>query len=156
MLPVKRTIRKRGERGNVLIEFALMSTVLMGMTLGVADFGRIFAVGDKAANAAAAGTAYGALSPAHYTDLAAIENAARNDLGNITNAAVLVDRTCRCAIGGLPVSCAEDPDVAACPSGQTRKTYLEVKVTIPFHSLSGLPVVPGLTNVRGRSIVRVE
>lgn len=156
MLPVKRTTRKRGERGNALIEFALMSTVLMGMTLGVADFGRIFAMGDKATNAAAAGVAYGALSPAHYTDMDAIEAAARSDLGYIPNSEVVAVRTCRCALGGLPVSCADDENVAPCPAGETRKTYLQVSVAIPFQSLSGLPMVPGLTTVKGRAIVRVE
>lgn len=156
MQPLKRVTRKRSERGNALIEFALMSTVLMGMTLGVADFGRIFAIGDKAANAAAAGTAYAALSPAHYTDMAATQTAARNDLGNIANAQVVAARTCRCVLGGAPVSCADDPDVTPCAAGQTRKTYIEVAVTIPFRSLSGLPMVPGLTSVKGRSIVRVE
>jgi Flp pilus assembly protein TadG len=156
MLPVKRTTRKRGERGNALIEFAMMSTVLMGMTLGVADFGRIFAMGNKTSNAAAAGAAYAALSPAHYTDLGGIEDAARSELGSVANATFFVDRTCRCTIGGLPVSCAEDPDVTACPTGQTRKTYVEVKVSVPFRSMSGLPMVPGLTSVKGRAIVRVE
>lgn len=133
-----------------------MSTVLMGMTLGVADFGRIFAIGNRTTSAAAVGAAYGALSPAHYTDLAGVETAARNDLGNLTGATVFVDRTCRCTLGGSAVSCVEDPDVTSCPTGQTRKTYIEVKVTVPFQSLSGLPVVPGLTNVTGRAIVRVE
>ncbi len=156
MLSRQRTIRKRGERGNVLIEFALMSTVLLGITLGVADFGRIFAMGDKAANAAASGTAYGALSPANYTDMLGMQTAAQNDLGNIQNAEVVAVRTCRCILGGAPVSCADDPDVTACPAGQTRKTYIQVTVTIPFHSLSGLPVLPGLTNVKGKSIIRVE
>lgn len=156
MQPVKRVTRKRGERGNALIEFALMSTVLLGMTLGVADFGRIFAMGNRTTSAAAVGAAYGALSPAHYTDLGGIETATRNDLGSIAGAEVFVDRTCRCALGGAPVACAEDPDVAFCPVGQTRKTYLEVKVVVPFQSLSGLPMVPGLTNVTGRAIVRVE
>jgi Flp pilus assembly protein TadG len=156
MQPRKRITRKRGERGNALIEFALMSTVLLGMTLGVADFGRIFAMGDKATAAAAAGTSYGALSPSHYTDMNAMENASRNDLGSFPGSTVVADRTCRCLIGGDPVSCAEDPDVVSCPAGQTRKTYIEVVVTIPFRSLSGVPIVPGVTTVKGRSIVRVE
>jgi Flp pilus assembly protein TadG len=156
MLPVQRTTRKRGERGNALIEFAMMSTVLMGLTLGVADFSRIFAIGNRAANAANAGAAYAALSPAHYTDLVGIEDTARSELGTMSGAQFLVDRTCRCILGGPTVPCAEDPDVAACPLGQTRKTYVEVKVTVPFHSMSGIPMVPGLTSVKGRQIVRVE
>ena len=148
--------RRKSERGNVLIEFALMSTVLLGMTLGVADFGRIFALGNKAFNAAAAGTAFGALSPAHYTNVEGMRSAALADLGNIPSATAEAFRTCRCLIGGDPVSCADDPNVAACPTGQSRKTYIEVKVSIPFQTLSRLPMVPGLTSVKGTSIVRVE
>lgn len=151
-----RRIEKPGERGNALVEFALMATVLLGMTIGVADFGRIFAFGNRAYNAAAAGTAFGALSPAHYTNMAGMENAAWADLGNVPNAQVVAERTCRCVIGGPPVSCADDPEVAPCPPGETRKTYIQVRVTIPFRSLSGLPMLPGLTEVRGSSIMRVE
>ena len=148
----RRVIRKQRERGNVLIEFALMSTVLLMMTLGVADFGRIFTVANKASNAAAAGTAYGALSPAHYTDMAGMQTAAQNDLGNLaTGATVTAVRSCRCSIGGAVVDC-----TSTCSAGQSRETYIQVTVVVPYHGYSGLQEIPGLVNVSGQSTVRVE
>lgn len=149
-IPVTRRRRSR-QRGNVLVEFALMSTVLLMMTLGVVDFGRIFSYANRAADAASAGTAYGALSPAHYTDIAGIQAAAQLDLGSYPNTTVAVTQTCRCSIGGTAVSCP-----ATCTSPQYPMTYIKVDVTIPFNSLSKLIQIPGLTNVKATSVVRVE
>jgi Flp pilus assembly protein TadG len=149
------TVRGRSQRGNALIELALMSTLLLSLTLGVTDFGRIFALGNKAFSAAAAGTAYAALSPAHYSDYAGMQTAALNDAGT-TGATAAATRVCYCAVGGPTVPCSGDPNEAPCAAGETRQTYVQVNVTIPFQTMSGLPLLPGLTQVKGRSIVRVE
>jgi Flp pilus assembly protein TadG len=150
-IPVTRRVRNSGQRGNALIEFALMSTVLMLMTLGVADFGRAFAMANKATNAAAAGTAYGALSPAHYTDTDGMYAAAAADLGTVPGAVITVTQTCRCSIGGMATTCP-----AACSGTDQPQTYIKVNVRIPFSTISRLVQLPGLTNINGNSTVRVE
>jgi Flp pilus assembly protein TadG len=150
-LPVTRRTRKFGQRGNALVEFSLMSTVLLMMTLGVADFGRIFSLADKAMSAAAAGTLYGALSPAHYTDDAGMRAAAAADLGNVQNATITVTRTCYCSTGGTAVTCP-----ASCTGTDQPQTYIKVGVQIPFQTISHIAQVPGLTTVKGSSTVRVE
>lgn len=150
-LHVTRRGRQAGQRGNVLMEFALLSTVMLLMTLGVVDFGRIFSTANKVADAASAGTAYGALSPAHYTDMDGIQAAATADLGGIEGATVTATQTCRCSIGGTVVTCP-----ATCVSPQYPMTYIQVDVSVPFHSLSKLTRIPGLTSVKARSVVRVE
>ena len=152
-IPVVRAQRKRGQKGNALIEFALMSTVLMGMTLGVADFGRIFASGNKAYTAASAGTAFGSLDAAHYSNFAGMQDAAMANLGNVQGATAVATQTCRCTIGGEPVDCSTE-DI--CGANVPKMTYIEVEVNIPFRTISMVPMVPGLTNVKGKSITRVE
>ncbi|MFM2123812.1 MAG: hypothetical protein RL328_263 [Acidobacteriota bacterium] len=154
MMTYARTVsrqRRSRQRGNVLVEFGAISVVMLLMTLGVVDFGRIYLTANKVANAASAGTSYGALSPAHYTDIEGMKQAALTDLGNVTGAEVLVTQTCRCSLGGAAVTCP-----ANCASPLYPMTYVQVQVTVPFKSLSKLSRVPGLTNVTARSIVRVE
>ncbi len=152
-IPVVRARRARGQKGNALIEFALMSTVLMGMTLGVADFGRIFAAGNKAYTAASAGTSFGALDAAHYSNFQGMEDAAVANLGGTTNATAHASQTCRCEIGGAAVDC-QTEDI--CGENVPKITYISVEVTIPFRAVSMIPMVPGLTEVKGKSITRVE
>lgn len=145
-----RAPRNARERGNSLLEFALISVVLMLLTVGVVDFGRVFALGNKAFNAAYAGTDWGRLSPAHYTDSAGMEAAATANLTGLAGATATATRTCYCSIGGSEVTCP-----ASCVSG-TPATYIKVSVDIPYQSLSRLPWLPGLTSIKGKSVVRVE
>ena len=152
-IPVVRAQRKRGQKGNALIEFALMSTVLMGMTLGVADFGRIFAAGNKAYTAASAGTSFGALDAAHYSNYQGMQDAALANLGGVTGATATASQTCRCEIGGAAVDCATE---SVCGDNVPKITYISVEVSIPFRAISMVPMVPGLTIVKGKSVMRVE
>ena len=133
-----------------MIELALVSSVLLGLTVGVTDLGLAIAKGNKAASAAAAGTAYGALSPAHYTDIDGMQNAAKADMGTITGSTATATQTCRCSIGGAAVTCP-----ATCVTGSP-ETYIQVDVSIPYSSLSKLPWVTSLSTIRGHSVVRVE
>jgi Flp pilus assembly protein TadG len=134
-----------------LIEFSLISSVLLMMTLGVVDFGRMFNYGNAAMSAAQAGTAFGALSPANYSDLAGMESAARADASGYSGVNAVASQVCRCQIGGAPVSCP-----ATCSGSGSPQTYIQVEVTIPFNMIAGLPWLPSLTSVRGKSVIRVE
>src|ERR1035438_3338557 len=100
------------QRGNTLIEFALCSVLLMLITVGVTDFSRLFAVADTAASAAAAGTQYGALSPAHWSDYTGMRTAALNDAANATGVTAVATNTCYCSLGSAVTTCP-----ASCTSG---------------------------------------
>ena len=127
-----------------------MATMLLMATLGVVDFGRMFNVSTAAANAASAGTMWGALSPANYSALAEMERAAEADTTGYPGANAVATQTCRCELGGPAVPCSDE-----CVSG-SRQTYIEVEVTIPFNTVSGIPWIPSVSDVKGKSIVRVE
>src|SRR6266849_5298975 len=132
--------RRARQHGNALLEFALCSVLLMLITVGVTDFSRMLTVADMATSAAEAGTQYGTLSPAHYTDMTGMQDAALDDLGNrtpytvssgtstdSTGATASASQTCYCSVGGTPVTCPAD-----CSGGGSPETYIKVSVSVPF------------------------
>ena len=141
---------RNSRKGNVLVEFSLMATLMLVSTLGVVDFGRSFNLASAAANAAAAGTQYASLSPAHYSDLDGMKTAALADLTNVTGASATATQTCRCEIGGTPVSCP-----ANCSMGEAQ-TYVQVEVSIPFTTVAQLPWMAKSTNIKGKSVLRLQ
>jgi Flp pilus assembly protein TadG len=56
-------VAARGERGQAVVEFALIVPLLVLLTMGMVDFGRIFYSYEGLANAAREGARYCALNP---------------------------------------------------------------------------------------------
>src|SRR5580704_4510383 len=99
------TRRSTAQSGNMLLEFALSSTVMFLLMFGVIDFSRIFSSACAVQGAARAGTQYGMLSPAHYNDLTGMQNAALTDAGNPSGMTATASQFCACSIGGASQSC---------------------------------------------------
>src|ERR1700739_2240513 len=108
----------------MLIEFALLSSVLFLVMFGVIDFSRIFSSACAVQGAARAGTQYGMLSPAHYNDFAGMQNAALANAGNPAGMTATASQFCTCSIGGASQSCP-----ATCPSGSP-EIYIQVSVSM--------------------------
>jgi Flp pilus assembly protein TadG len=142
--------RQARQRGNALVEFAICSVCLLLITIGVTDFARLFTIADMAASAAAAGTQYGSLSPAHYTDYNGMQEAALQDTGNLTGATAAASQTCYCTVGGQAVTCPAD-----CTAGSP-ETYVTVQTFVPFTPTFSYPWVPTVLSVSGASSVRVQ
>ena len=140
--------QKRGAQGgNVLVEFALMSTVLLTMTLGVIDYSRVMNLAVAVQGAAEAGAQFSLLSPGHYADANAMRNAALVGASNIPGAEATASMICACSIGGAAMTCP-----ATCGNeGETEEIYAEVEVTVPFQALAGMPGIPPITTIRGRA-----
>jgi Flp pilus assembly protein TadG len=134
----------------MLIEFALASSLLFLVMFGVIDFSRIFATACSVQGAARAGTQYGMLSPAHYNDLAGMQNAALDNAGNPAGMTATASQFCTCSIGGARQSCP-----VSCSSGSP-ETYIEMDVTMPYTTIASYPGVPAVTNLAASSIVRVQ
>lgn len=143
--------RRARQRGNVLIEFAVTSSVLLIVACGVTGFARIFNVASMAAGAAAAGVQYGALSPAHYGDLTGMQTAALADTGNYPGATATATQFCACSVGGTQSACP-----ATCGTGVTSETYIQVSVTIPYQSIITYPMLPNPVNVTQVACARVQ
>src|SRR5438445_8126836 len=144
--------RRTRQRGNALLEFAMCSVLLLLITVGVTDFSRLFTVANIATSAAEAGTQYGTLSPAHYSDFTGMQNAALADAGNLTGVTATASQTCYCSVGGSPVSC---PAEKNCTSGSP-ETYIKVSVSVPFTPTFSYPWIPDLTSISSNSTVRVQ
>jgi hypothetical protein len=147
--PVSSRRRKR-QRGNALIEFALSSTLLLSIAIGITGFARIFNLANMAAGAAAAGIQYGGLSPGHYNDLTGMQTAALSDTGNYPGATAVATQFCTCSIGGTQGSCP-----ASC-GGSLGQTYIQVSVTIPYTSVISFPSIPNPVNVTQVACARVQ
>jgi Flp pilus assembly protein TadG len=146
--PVLRSRAKEG--GNALVEFSILCVVMFLISCGVADFARCITAANVAQAAAAAGTQYGALSPAHYNDLTSCQNAALADTVGYTGAAAVATQYCTCSVGGASTTC---PPSCGTSTGQT---YLKVVVTIPYTSMFNYPLLPNPISVSGFSVVRVQ
>ena len=136
--------------GNMLIEFALMSSLLFLVMFGVIDFSRIFSVACEVQGAARAGTQYGMLSPAHYNDLTGMQNAALANAGSPAGMTATASQFCACSIGGAQQSCP-----ATCSTGAP-ETYIQMVVSMPYTTTFTYPGIPHTTNLSGSSVVRVQ
>jgi len=142
--------RPTSESGNLLIEFALSSSLLFLIMFGIIDYSRIFASACLVRGAARAGTQYGMLSPAHYNDFSGMQNAALIDAGSPAEMTATASQFCACSIGGVAVSCP-----ATCSSGSP-ETYIQIVVSMPYTTMFSYPGVPSVTNLSATSVVRVQ
>ena len=134
------------QRGAVLLEFALGSTVLVFLFFGVVDLGRVHQTAIEVHSAAHAGALYGSQSEAHSSQEAAIVTAARNDANRLSSdLAVTVQNPCQDA-SGVTVSCSQ--------SGARR--YVQVNVSYPFRTVSQLPFLPANLTLSRTAMIRVK
>ena len=78
-----RSIARRRTRGQALVEFALLSPVLVMMVLGVIDLGRAFYTYEALANAAREGARYCSLH-AHDSNLVSGANVSSSTIDRVT------------------------------------------------------------------------
>jgi len=142
--------RNTSKSGNMLIEFALSSSLLFLVMFGVIDYSRMFASACLVQGAARAGTQYGMLSPAHYNDFTGMQNAAMSDAGSPAGMTATASQFCTCEIGGARQGCP-----ATCPSGSP-ETYIQMDVSMPYTTIASYPGVPAVTKLAASSIVRVQ
>ncbi len=143
-------LRTDGRRGNAIVEFALVSTLVMTILFGVMDYGRIFGLAEQTANAANAGAAFAGMSVANSGNLAAITSAAKADAPEATAMTVSVNSLCTCTFGGEPISCS-----SSCAYG-TKRVYVQVNTALPFQTLAQYPFLPGSTTLRASAIMRIQ
>lgn len=79
------------EKGQSLVEFALLLPILLIILIGVVDVGRMYYAYVIITDAAAEGATYAAINP---NDVAEIENRARAACGDIATGVQLVEVTC--------------------------------------------------------------
>lgn len=98
--------------GTALVEFALMSPLLLLLLAGVVDYGMALRTATEVAAAARAGAQYGSRSVVKAADVSGIRAAALNAAPSIRNLTISAVRSCQCP-GGGSVSCS-----GTCPGGR--------------------------------------
>jgi Flp pilus assembly protein TadG len=137
--------RNRGRRGNAILEAAMAMPMLMLMVVGVVDFGRAFYFSNIAAGAARAGTAYGAISSANFTNYTGMQAAAQADAVGVPNFSASASAFCQ--VAGTNVACATNPN---------SEGYVQVVTTISYPLIIGWPGEPNPLSIRGLSVLRTQ
>ncbi|MCH8025995.1 MAG: pilus assembly protein [Chloroflexi bacterium] len=122
--------RKRGDRGQALVELAMIAPVLIIIMLGVIDYGRIYFAYVSVTNGARNGADYAAIGPTEAADTAGIKAAALTDTSD------LLDQS------------ATNPDVAVVTANDSQGSlYADVTMTYTFTTLFPWPGLPTSINV---------
>lgn len=100
------------KRGMALVEFALMTPLLLLLLAGVVDYGMALRTASEVTAAARAGAQYGSQSVVKAADTAGIRAAALNAAPGIQGLTISSARSCQCPEGGS-VSCS-----GTCPGGR--------------------------------------
>ena len=77
--------RNRSDRGQALVELAMIAPVLIILMLGVIDYGRVYFAYISVTNGARIGADYAAIGPTQAADTAAIKAAALGDTTDLLN-----------------------------------------------------------------------
>jgi len=164
----KLKVRNSSERGQSLIEVALVTPLLLALLVGTIEFGRYAYLSILVANAARAGAAYGAQSLPQSVDAVAIQTAANNDFQNngpstatLSIAGGAPDGTyvsCGCDSGGTVTAAlcltTPNPTAGTCASGHW-VVMVSVKATATFNSLFTYPGIPQTITVIKTATMRV-
>lgn len=164
----KLTVRNSSERGQSLLEVALLTPLLLALLVGTIEFGRYAYLSILVGNAARAGAAYGAQSLPQSVDGTAIQTAANNDFQNNGQSTSTLainggapDGTyvsCGCDSGGTITSaiCSTTTNASAgtCASGHW-VVMVSVKASATFNSLFNYPGIPKSITVVRTATMRV-
>jgi hypothetical protein len=130
---------RSAQRGHAIVEFALMATVMMLLSFGAADFGRIFFDGGD-----------DSIQAGEYSEMEARAKAdAETDVGTVT---VTAGQLCKCPDGDA-FAC-EEFGVTTCSGYGVPRAYVRVQVEEPVNLLS-IPFYPEAT-VRQEAWMRVR
>jgi len=141
--------RLRGDqRGSVVVEFALITPVMILALIALADYGLMVYQNTQLSEAASAGTRF-AMSEDNEDDDAGIEAAVRATLPASLGATVVINRECRCPTGGT-VDCASE-----CSGEVVPGRYLEVVVRCPFDMIFDYPGIERVDSLQSHAVVRI-
>lgn len=167
----------RSQRGQALLEMALVTPLLLALALGVIELGRYAYVAILVGNAAHVGAAYGAQGVMNSIDTVGIAAAACSDFqsngfpqaacqsgppngGPDNTLNVSSNVTCGCDGGGtvfpaLGCSAASNATAGTCSTGEHWVVMVTVEASGPFKSLFNYPGIPNQITVDRKATMRV-
>jgi Flp pilus assembly protein TadG len=144
-------MKRSRQRGNALLELAVVAPLLLTLLFGVIDFSRAFYLTEIAAGAARAGTQYAVLSTSNSTNTTGMRTAAINNAGSVGSAngfSATATNFCQCSGTTTNVSCS-----TTC-GGQLWK-YAKVDTQLTYTMFFKYVMLPASITVRGTSTLRV-
>ena len=165
-----RKSRLRSQRGQSLVEVALLTPLLLSLMVGTIEMGRYAYLSILVGNAARAGAAYGSQSLALSVDGTGILTAATNDFqNNGPSGGVLAVSggfpgnsnpyvSCGCDSGGTitAATCSPsvNPNAGICATGHW-VVMVSVKASAKFNSLFKYPGIPASLTITETATMRV-
>lgn len=140
----------KSDAGTSIIEFAVVTPVLLFLLIGGIDLGRSMYLGILAANAARAGASYGSYNLQSAADNTGMASAATTDAPGASWNPPSVTPLCSVS-GGTPAPCT----VSSTGPPVNTVYYVQVIVTGSFATLVKYPGLPSRISVSGTSVMRV-
>lgn len=178
MTTTVRQVRSCTQKGQALLELALVTPLLLALALGVIEIGRYAYIAILVGNAAHAGAAYGAQSVVTAADRNGIETAADNDFRdngqNVSNLDVQGGfggssyAACTCDSQGSdrpnppqtsfcnPPPVGSNNTAGSCRSGEHWVVVVSVEASGRFRSLFSYPGIPSRITVDRTATMRVS
>lgn len=138
---------RRGERGQALVETALVTPLLVVLLVGAADLARVTQASIEVSNAARAGSQYGAQNGFTAQDTTGIATAAQNEVSDLT-LTTTSSYACVCSDGSS--STCQNTDCASSHIEETLTVSTQATVTPTIH----LPLLPSSWTVKGKAVQR--
>jgi Flp pilus assembly protein TadG len=156
-------VRSSSQRGQTILELALLLPMLLLLLLGVIELGRYAFISILVGNAARAGAAYGAESLVSSVDAVGIAAAADNDFQNngqdVNNLMVTSFPSCGCDSAGTITAVAgcttaSNPNAAICATGHW-VVMVSVTASGTFNSIFNYPGIPKSITLSKTATLRV-
>jgi len=139
------------QRGQSVVEVALMAPFLLGLLVSAIDIGRLEHYNTSVGSSARAGVQYGAQTMTTVVDLAGMATAAQNDAQNLTGLTATGYTLCKCSDG----SAATCQPASSCPVNTHMLTYAKVVSSYTFTTLFNYRVIPSTINLSRTEIMQV-
>lgn len=142
-----------GQRGQALVETAIVMPLLTLILLGVADFGWMAYQYIELANAANAGAHYAAQNVVTAANTALVKAAMNNDATNFSSINPTVSMACTCSDGTSGVTCTS---YASCVPPARLIDTVTVTAQASVSSFVTVPGVPSSITMHSKASVQVE
>ncbi len=127
----------RRQNGSSSVEMAAILPILVVISLGAVDLGRLFYDAISVANAARSGVSYGSLNKQRSKNLTKMQQFGVADATNVQGeVTIIATRFCECT-DGSSVDCNE-----SCDEG-SKSTYVRVRATKTYQTMVPYPGIPG-------------
>jgi len=141
------------QRGANMVEFAIMTPVLLMLTIGATDFARVFIQSHAVAGGSNSGVVFGARRNVDSVNYTEMETRALNDVAGAEGATATASQFCDCPQNpGVAVSCLN----GSCPNYGKPRVYVKTVVTKNFSTFAKYPGIPKNVPVQSSGYMRVQ